>query len=278
MPKEKKVKKEKKEKAPLTKKKKILIVLVALLLVAAAAAYILLIRGIGEDTYKIGKDTVRAFPLEEGGSLAEEVKTEANSEEEIEESYAYTYEGLEHGGVAVGNYVALLTTEGAGFTVVNRNGQPAQSPDFLEEEGTVYLSGPSAAEGKVCSMAIDWTETGCVIALTHQTEGNEEEKTQELTMHGAVEYLENFPPTLLGLDGVSMSEYIIYPKPGTILVDGEGCMELDVYDSSPVSTNTLVGSFLLKGDNTLYRLDQETGEVTQVEGLEEYTKQFTPSE
>lgn len=279
MPKKEKVAKEKKERAPLSKKKKILIIAIGvLLLVVAAVAYIFLVRGGGADTYTLGSDTVQALPLGEEGVLAEEVKTEANEEEEIEDSNSYTYEDLPRGGVAVGNYVALLTTEGAGFSVVNQNGRQAEPPDFLEEEGTVYLSGPSSTEGQLCRLAIDWSQTGCVITMTHQAEAKEGEEYQELTLRGSVEYLQNFPPTLLGLEGTSMAEYVIYPKPGTILVDGEACMELDVYESSPVSTNALIGSFLLKGDNTLYRLDQKTGEVTQVEGLEAYTKQFASSE
>lgn len=91
---------------------------------------------------------------------------------------------------------------------------------------------------------------------------------ETLAARESVEYIKSFSPADLGLDGESMDEYQIYPAEGNVRVDDMLCAKVTVYSTdNAAGTNFLEGTFLIGGgvQRRIFRLDQVTGEVTEVQ-------------
>ncbi len=100
-------------------------------------------------------------------------------------------------------------------------------------------------------------------------DGNDidEEGTEPLSVSQAVNYIMTLPPSLLGLDGVNMNEYDIYPGGAVVRVDGMACTEMSVYRKSDTAgTNNIVGTYLLsRGEiRHMFKLDKLTKQVTEI--------------
>ncbi len=100
-------------------------------------------------------------------------------------------------------------------------------------------------------------------------DGNDidEEGTEPLSVSQAVNYVMTLPPSLLGLDGVNMNEYDIYPGGAVVRVDGMACTEMSVYRKSDTAgTNNIVGTYLLsRGESRhMFKLDKVSKQVTEI--------------
>ena len=86
-------------------------------------------------------------------------------------------------------------------------------------------------------------------------------------MQEALDYLQGLNPADLGLNGDSMESYRIYATDGTVMVDGNACMRVEIYDrSGKDGTNEFAGTYLMSADGLhLYRLDEEARTVTELE-------------
>ncbi len=100
-------------------------------------------------------------------------------------------------------------------------------------------------------------------------DGNDidEEGAEPMSVSQAVNYMMTLPPSLLGLEGSSMTEYDIYPGGAVVRVDGMACTEMSVYSKSDTAgTNNIVSTYLLsRGEiRHLFKLDKVTKQVTEI--------------
>ena len=205
------------------------------------------------EAYQMGEDSIPALTLpEEGGKLSEEAQDEENT------TSSYTYTELEAPGELVAQYATLLTGEENGFSVVTEELEACDSPDYTAESGSVLLAKNASESGKVIQIAVNWSEEGCEIGVSNPT-GNVKEKepvVETMTVKEAVEFLESLSPAILNLEGNSMAAYNVYPVMGTVMVEEDACIQLNVYSTdNPEHTNHIVGSYLLTGDRShLYQI------------------------
>lgn len=239
-------------------------------LAASVMSLLCLLAGCGgklaaPESYQIGEDTVPALTLEEGAGA---LKGLTEPEEDGEEEYTYTYDGLPEGGAAVKGYAELLTGEEGGFLPIDETGQETATPDYTQPEGEVRLAKTSTEAGRRFEIDLSWTETGCVVTVA-RPEGTVTAAVQPvepMTLDDAVSYLQGYTPNELGLAGQNMREYRIYPKQGMVLVNGEACLEVNIYGRSQGNTNQIAGTYLLTGDRAhLYRLNSDSGTLSEIE-------------
>lgn len=93
------------------------------------------------------------------------------------------------------------------------------------------------------------------------------ESGQEMTTADSLRYVMNLQPQVLNLEGDDMSRYEVHTTGVVVSVNGEPCTQLSVYAENPKSgTNEIAGEYFLSrgAERKLYRLDKETGQVTQL--------------
>lgn len=225
--------------------------------------------------YTVGGESVPAFTLEE---------TEAPVTEKV--TSIYTYDGLTAAGEAAANYAAQLTAEESGFSVVDEGYVRTDLPDFTQAEGSVRLARAAVAEeetaeaeeeeskGKLISLLLSWSEGVCTVAVSREEgviqnsprPGAGTTRPANMTITEALEYFKGLSPAIFGLSGSSMRDYNIYALDGTVLVDGNPCLRLNVYSiDNPQQANQFVGTYLMTGDGQhLYLLDEHTGTVEEL--------------
>lgn len=205
--------------------------------------------------YEIGGEHIPSLDESLGEEGYELTAAEAPVEGAEPEAYQYTYAGLPSGGLAVGEYAALLTGEDYGFEPVDGTGGAAEAPDYTAEEGAVVLARPAEEEGRILRLSLAWTATGCTVELERPA-GSVARPAQPMTNNDAVAFLKELSPTQLGLEGESMGPYLVYPVEGQVLVDGVPCLRLNVYLRDGAQVNRIVGTYMLTGDRRhLYRLE-----------------------
>lgn len=222
---------------------------------------------------------------EEAGEEEPEPPAEPEETEEPEENayplVAYRYEEMEDAPALLRAYAALLTTQDIGFRFADRTLKDArEEPDLAGEEGEVYLTCPvvneeveEGEESHSVALRLAWTERSCAVTAelipTALTLRPEEEGPGEavLTFTRAVSIIQSMPPAVLGLEGDSMDSYRVYARDGLVLVDGQGCMRVDVYGvDAQLNANVAAGSYVLSADGRhLYSLDREAGRVTELD-------------
>lgn len=214
--------------------------------------------------FQIGEDSAPAPELEQGGALAQSTQPKEGDEG----PYAYLYEKLSDSGALAEEYAALLTQAENGFVIMDGGGMETAPPDFTQAEGSLSLAKPSVQEGRLFQIDLSWSEGQCALSVS-TPEGAisaQPGPADDMTMRDAVEYLQSLPPVRLGLDeGRSMLDYTIFPRLGTVFVNGIACLELDLYQHNMEETHDLVASYLVSGDKrSLFRLDHATGLVDEL--------------
>lgn len=89
-----------------------------------------------------------------------------------------------------------------------------------------------------------------------------------MTTSQSIDYFRSLSPATLGLPGESMDDYDIFASEHLILVDNVPCKEFRVYSfTGRAGTNTVEGIYLLtqRGERKLYRLDEATDTITELE-------------
>jgi hypothetical protein len=162
------------------------------------------------EAYSIGEETVPALvPGEE-----EDVTVE---EEEADSGVVYTYSGLAEPSATSEQYAQQVMEDEQPFSVVDEEYVQTELPDFTASEGSVRLARNATEDGMVCYIQVDWTEEQCTVTVDSRegtVEAAEEEPAEKLTLVTAVDYLESLSPSVLGLEGTSMSQYQIYALDG----------------------------------------------------------------
>lgn len=202
-------------------------------------------------------------------------------------SVIYFYEGLNSSNATASAYASQLRTED-GFFFVDEEFVKTDSTNFSTEEGTVLLAKDKTAdesgdegegedgtgtvqEDRVVTLRIDWTEGACTVTVSEAagkvTDPPPEPEPVSMTLVDAVDYVNNLPPSVLGLSGESMNDYNIYAIDGIVWVDDVPSLRLRIYSSgSSGQDNDLAGSYLLSNDGLhLYRLNGAEGSVEELE-------------
>lgn len=87
-----------------------------------------------------------------------------------------------------------------------------------------------------------------------------------MTMWEAQNFLQELEPSVLGLEGESMEDYHIYAIDGSVLVNGQPCMRLNVYSREEGQSNEVAGIYLMSRDGQhLYLLDEEAKSVKEIQ-------------
>lgn len=214
------------------------------------------------ETYAVGDDSMPA--LGTVGVPGAEGTTFTTEQGEEGEPVTYVYGGLVSGGAEAEIYVDVLTADGT-CSVIDESGVIQEAPDFTAEEGSVLVGKNTQAEDGILQVALQWTADSCTVTVS-VVEGlqvSEPKDEPTITVTQAVDSIESMSPALLGLEGTSMEDYLVYPQDGYVLVDGETCYQMNVYSKDHSIQETCM---LTLDGKTLYRLDRETGQVEQVKG------------
>ena len=213
--------------------------------------------------YTIGEETVPAMPS------AEDVQVMTTTPD------TYGYVGVEDSAALVQDYVASMTGEDSGFSLVNALYHAAEAPDYSQDNGTVYLSKEAVEDGKILVLKVDWhTGTATVEVSLVDTPADygaaepaeEEEEPAKLTHAAASDFVMELTPSVLGLEGVSMANYHCYIRNGLVMVNDLPCLWVEIYSSSnQAGTNANAGTYYLSRDGEhLYRLGDDGKEVEEL--------------
>lgn len=207
----------------------------------------------------------------ETGEDGEESGGEAPAEEPEEPGFTkilYRYEGLKNPVSLVSAYVAVMSTEDAGFSVVDETLLRIDPPEEYGERGSVQLARnvPEAEDGTgggVHSLLLSWEETNCSVLLD-MPEGRVHDPKPETPAPAAARRglsdLESIHPSKLGLPGESMDGYKLIPQEGSVRIAGTVCMRVNIYSSD----NKFAGSYFLSTDGKLYKLDEDANAVVEL--------------
>ena len=215
--------------------------------------------GLVPNAYFIGSESIVAVEAEKGVTLSQLFTTENGA-------FVYTYVGFAAVNESVQEYVATLTGEEHGFKIVDgETFRSAKAPDFTAAEGTVSLSKPAENE-KITVIRLDWSEGQCVASISIEDAPVVEEKPSStnknnigLSHTGAMDYLKELSPSVLGLEGESMEAYNIYIMTGFTYVDGEACLRIKIYTTDEeTKTNVYAGTYFMSGNGErIYRLNDD---------------------
>lgn len=210
---------------------------------------------------------------EAGGEGEEgEAGEEAAAEEESFPKILYRYEELQNPSALVAAYAALMTTEDAGFSLVDETLLRIDPPEEFGASGTVQLARnvPKAEDGTgggVHSLLLSWSGTTCSVTLD-MPEGKVRDPKPESTASAAsprrsLSDIQALHPSKLGLPGDSMDAYELMPQEGSVLIAGNPtpCMRINIYDSD----SQIAGSYFLSGDGRLYKLDENVNAVVELD-------------
>lgn len=203
------------------------------------------------------------------GEEKEAAQKDAGTEEEGFTKILYRYEGLQNPVSLISAYTALMTTEDAGFSVVDETLLRVDPPAEYGEKGAVQLARnvPKAEDGTgggVHSLLLSWEGTGCSVTLD-MPEGKVHDPKPEPPAPAApsrgLADLEALHPSKLGLPGESMESYRLIPQEGSVRIAGSVCMRVNVYSEN----GQHAGSYFLSGDGKLYQLDENANAVVELD-------------
>lgn len=208
---------------------------------------------------------------EEGQDASEKDGETAPAAEEAEgfTKILYRYEGLKNPVSLVSAYTAVMSTEDAGFSVVDETLLRIDPPEEYGESGSIQLARnvPKAEDGTgggVHSMLLSWAGTSCSVLLD-KPEGRVHDPKPEtpasaVTRRGLSD-LETMHPSKLGLPGESMEAYEIIPQEGSVRIANSICMRVNVYGQD----HQIAGSYFLSTDGKLYKLDESVNKVVELD-------------
>ena len=280
-------------------KKKLLLIAIPVLAVAVGAGAFFFLRGGGEEEetaaepiaapaeYVLNESHITALPVwgdtvlvyqeevvpEAPAEDAEGTEGAAHADEAAAEGFTkilYRYEGLQNPVNLVSAYTALMTTEDAGFSVVDETLLRIDPPEELDVRGSLQLARnvPQAEDGTgggVHSLLLSWEGSGCSVTLDMPSgvvHDPKPEVTPTAPRRGLAD-LKSIHPSKLGLPGDSMEAYEMIPQEGSVRIAGTGsvAMRVNIYGAG----NQFVGSYFLSNDGKLYKLDEAANAVVELE-------------
>lgn len=211
-----------------------------------------------------------------GGDSEDGGEAEAAPEPEAEEEPGFTrilyrYEGLKNAKSLVTAYAAVMSTEDAGFSLVDETLLRIDPPEEYGASGSLLLARnvPTAEDGSgggVHSLLLSWEETSCSVLLD-MPEGRVHDPKPETPPAAATRRglsdLKAIHPSKLGLPGESMEAYELIPQEGSVRIAGTGsvAMRVNIYGEG----NQFAGSYFLSNDGRLYKLDEAANAVVELE-------------
>ncbi|MCI8970330.1 MAG: hypothetical protein HFF99_02585 [Oscillibacter sp.] len=211
-----------------------------------------------------------------GGDSEDGGEAEAAPEPEAEEEPGFTrilyrYEGLKNPKSLVTAYAAVMSTEDAGFSLVDETLLRIDPPEEYGASGSLLLARnvPTAEDGSgggVHSLLLSWEETSCSVLLD-MPEGRVHDPKPETPPAAATRRglsdLKAIHPSKLGLPGESMEAYELIPQEGSVRIAGTGsvAMRVNIYGEG----NQFAGSYFLSNDGRLYKLDEAANAVVELE-------------
>lgn len=210
----------------------------------------------------------------ENGDASGEEGEEAPAAEPQEEEAGFTrilyrYEGLKNPRSLVSAYAALMSTEDAGFSIVDETLLRIDPPEEYGESGSVQLArnAPKTEDGSgggVHSLLLSWEGTNCSVLLD-MPEGRVHDPKAETSASAAprrgLSDLEAVHPSKLGLPGESMESYELIPQEGSVRIAGSVCMRVNIYGEG----SQFAGSYFLSSDGKLYKLDEAANAVVELD-------------
>lgn len=201
----------------------------------------------------------------EGGEEEEPAKPEPEPEEEGYTKILYRYEGLKSPVNLISAYATLMSTEDAGFSVVDETLLRIDPPEEFGERGTVLLA-RNSTEGTQ-AMLLSWEETECSVTLDMPEGKVHDPKPETSGMAGGqprrtLSDLEAMHPSKLGLPGDSMEAYELMPQEGSVRIAGSVCARVNIYDRS---NGQIAGSFFMSSDGKLYKLEEDVNAVVELQ-------------
>ena len=228
------------------------------LIVLLAACITAVLSGCGgeklPETYSAGENSLPSL------TALVTLDTSPQCTEETEgDSTSYHYTELDNPSQAVADYRSALESD-YDCVPLSADGERLSEDSELSAEGNLILARQSDSGSGLFQLDLTWDETSCTVTPSFEEDAALPEESSSLTMEDAVEYVRSLPPSALGLTGDDMSDYSIFCEDGLVLLDGTPCLCLNVYRSGSYQ-----GSFLFStANNTLYRLNQSTGEVQSI--------------
>ncbi len=205
----------------------------------------------------------------EEGDGEEEPAPEPEEEEPGFTKILYRYEGLQNPVSLVSAYAAVMSTEDAGFSVVDETLLRIDPPEEYGEKGSIQLARnvPQAEDGTgggVHSLLLSWEGNNCSVLLD-MPEGRVHDPKPETPSAAAprrgLADLEAIHPSKLGLSGESMDAYELIPQEGSVRIAGSICMRVNIYGQG----NQFAGSYFLSTDGKLYKLDEAANAVVELD-------------
>jgi len=210
--------------------------------------------------------------------------------EGLEISHTYHYRQMADPAVLAAKYIAFLREEEQGLTLLDEENHKVEAdPDTDTLYGAVILGKAAAATEdevkRIVRVIVGWSEYSLAVQVAY-TEGsilppvqppkedaNDPEGNgggnvtpQATNIAQQVEYFSSLSPSQLGLDGDSMSDYMVFPQEGWVKIDGVDCRQIRVYRlDSKTATHEVVGTYYLSSDLTRVYRNDGGGQLTQLE-------------
>ena len=226
------------------------------------------------EAYTLGEggETVVALDsiLAEGEAVMSSIDapTDAAAQAGLPESHTYHYRQMEDPAALAARYIGVLRSEEQGFTPIDeQNRRLAEEPDLETLTGSLILAKKLESSDdtkKIFRVVVGWSEYAVAVQVA-EVEGRilpppEPEKEEEgpagtpaqpTSIMEQLEYFNGLNPEKLGLEGSDMSEYLVYPQQGRVLVNGISCREILVYLADAESgENVHMGTYFLSSDLT----------------------------
>jgi len=216
----------------------------------------------------------------------------------LEISHTYHYRQIADPAILAAKYVAYLRQEEQGLTLLDEENHEVEGqPDMSTLYGTVILgkaavsTGVEGEEKRIVRVVVGWSEYALAVQVAYvkgtilppvkppveedpndpeggggDGSGKENAKPQASSIAQQIEYFSSLPPEQLGLEGESMSDYMVFPQEGWVKVDDLECRQIRVYRlDNKTATHELVGTYYLSRDLAKVYRETEEGQIMLLE-------------
>lgn len=191
-------------------------------------------------------------------------------------SATYVYHNFPKLQESLTNYIREMTSR-KGYFAVDENMVKKKATPAEKSEGTCSLARTGDKEGMIVLVEITWSDPECNVEVSYIPGEIKEPKRpettsylemkQSITILQAKEFIWSLHPSVLGLEGDSMSDYRIYTTDVDVIVNGYPCIRLNIFSNSDqTGTNEVAGEYCLSrnGEN-LYRIVENSNKVQKIE-------------
>lgn len=176
------------------------------------------------------------------------------------DTVTYVYSGLSNGGEIAKEYTQALESDQE--CTIATDSETTGAPDFTASSGQALAGKTLEDSEQILLLTIQWEETSCSVtpSLADADAMPQEQADQSITLEQAVARLKAMTPTQLGLSGSSMADYLVYPQEGTVFLDDQPCLLMNIYSAAD---HKFQQSYLLTVPAMqVYTLDRTTGEAS----------------